>query len=93
MENGRHKVLNFQLAKLHPNLVNEILDQVFEKIDCAAKITIALGFVLQNIETREYRYFYAHENNTLFDKSILLCTEADLTTIQNKVNKQHIIEI
>ena len=33
------------------------------------------------------------KKNTLFDKSILLCTKADLTTIQNKVNKQDIIEI
>ena len=93
MENGRHKVFNFQLSKRDPNLVIEKLDQVFEKLDCAAKINIALVFVLRNIETSEYRYFYAHENNTLFDKSILLCTKADLTTIQNKVNKQDIIEI
>ena len=52
-----------------------------------------MQFVLSNIEAGEFRYFYAHENNTLFDKSMLLCTEADLTTIQNKVNKQDIIEI
>ena len=93
MENGRHKVFNFQLLKLDLNLVNEKLDQVFEKLDCAIKINIALGFVSRNLETSEYRYFYAHENNTLFDKSILLCTKADLTTIQNKVNKLDIIEI
>ena len=93
MENGRLKVFNFQLSKLDPNLVNEKLDQVFEKLDCAAKINIALGFVFRNIETSKYRYFYAHENNTLFDKSILLCTKADSTTMQNKVKKQDIIEI
>ena len=57
------------------------------------KIIIALGFVLRNIETGKYHYFYAHENNTLFDKSLLLFTQADLTTIQNKVNKQDIIEV
>ena len=34
---------------------------------CVAKINIALGFVLRNIETGEYRHFYAHENNTLFE--------------------------
>ena len=54
---------------------------------------MVVGFVLGSIETGDYRYLYAHENNTLFDKSILLCTKADLTTIQNKVNKQDIIEI
>ena len=64
-----------------------------EKLDCAAKIKIALGFVLCIIETGKYRYLYAHENKTLFDKSLLLCTKADLTIIQNKVNKQDIIEV
>ena len=49
--------------------------------------------MLRNIETGEYRYFYAHENNTLFDRSSLLSTKADLMTTQNKVNKQDIIEV
>ena len=52
-----------------------------------------MGFVLRNIEMSEYRYFYSHKNKTLFDKSVLLCTKADLTNIQNKVNKQDIIEV
>ena len=64
MENERHKVFNFHLSKLDPNLVNKKLDQFFEKLACAAKINIAFGFVLRNIETGEYCYFYAHENNT-----------------------------
>ena len=93
MENERHNVFNFQLSKLDSHLVNEKLDQVFEKLDCAENVKIALGFVLCNIESGEYRYFYAHENNTLFDKSMLLYTKADLTTIQNKVNKQDILEV
>ena len=41
IENGRHKAFNFQLSKLDPTLGNEELDQVFEKLDCAAKIIIA----------------------------------------------------
>ena len=49
--------------------------------------------MLPNIENGKYSYFYAHENNTLFDKPMLLCTEADLTTIQNKVNQQDIFEV
>ena len=84
MENGRHKVFNFQMSKLDTKIINEKLEEVFNKLDSAAKINIALGFVLRNIETGEYRYFYAHENNTLFQKSHLLCTKADLITIQEK---------
>ena len=70
MENGRrHKAFIFQFLKLDSNLVDENLDHVFEKLDCAAKITIALGFVLPSIEIGDYRFFYAHKNNTLFNKN------------------------
>ena len=67
MENGRHKVFNFQMSKLDTKLNNEKLEEVFYKLDSAAKIIIALGFVLRKVETGEYRYFYAHENNILFE--------------------------
>ena len=78
--------------KFDPDLVHQKLDQVFQNHDCAAKIYIALGLVLCNIKIGENRYFCAHENNKHFDKPMLLCTQADLTTIQNKVNKQNILE-
>ena len=70
MENGRHKVFNFQMSKLDSKIINEKLEEVFNKLDSAAKINIALGFVLRNVETGEYRYYYAHENNTLFKNRI-----------------------
>ena len=92
MENGRHKVFNFQMSKLDTKIINEKLEEVFNKLDSAAKINIALGFFLRNIETGEYRYFYTHESNTLFEKSHLLCTKADLITIQGKVEKIDIVE-
>ena len=72
MEIRRQKVFNFQLSKLNSNLDNEKLDHVFEKLDCAAKINIALALVLRNIEIGEYLSFYAHEINTFFHKSMLL---------------------
>ena len=49
--------------------------------------------MLYKVETEEYHYFYTNENNTHFDKSIVLSTDTDLMTIQNKVNKQDIIEV
>ena len=92
MKNGRHKVFNFQMSKFNTKLINEKLEEVFNKLDSAAKTNIALVFFLRNIETGEYRYFYAHENNNLFEKSYLLCTKADLIAIQGKVEKFDIVE-
>ena len=80
------------MSKLGTKRVNEKPEEVFNKLDSAAKINIALGFVLRNIETDEYQYFYAHENNIFFQKSHLLCTKKDLKTIQGKVEKFDIVE-
>ena len=55
MKNG----FNFQMSKLDTKIVNEKLEEGFNKLDSAAKIIIARGFVLRNIETGEHRYFYA----------------------------------
>ena len=92
MENGRHKVFNFQVSKLDTKIINEKLEEVFKKPDSAAKINTALEFSLRNVETGENRYFYAHENHTLFKKLHLLCTKADLITIQGKVQMFDIVE-
>ena len=91
-ENGTHKVFNFQMSKLDTKKINKKLEEVFNKLDSAAKINSSLGFVLRNTEAGEYRYFYAHENNTLFEKSHLLCTKADLITIKGKVEKVDIVQ-
>ena len=91
MENGRHKVFKFQMSK-DTKIINEKLEEVFNKLDSAAKISFSLGFILRNVETEEYRYYYAHENNILFEKSQLLCTKAELITIKGKVEKIDIVE-
>ena len=67
MENVRQKVLTFQMSKLDTKIINQKHTEVFNKLDSAAKINIALGFVLQKIVTSKCRYVYAHENNTLFE--------------------------
>ena len=85
IENVRRKVFNFQMSKLDTKIIKEKLEDVFNKLDSAAKINIALGFVLRNVETGEYRYYYAHENNTLFEKLHLLCTKENLISIQYKL--------
>ena len=63
------------MSKLDTKIINEKLEEVFNELNSAAKINITLGFVLRNNETGEYRYFYAHENNILFENSHLLCTK------------------
>ena len=92
MENGRHQVFNFNLSKLDPHEINKKLKEVFEKLNCAAKVNLALGFILRNVDTEEYRYFHAHENNTFLETSHLLCSKGDLVSLQDWIEKMDLVE-
>ena len=52
----------------------------------------AFGFILKNIEDGGFRYFYAHENNNLLDRSKLVCTHDDLAKLTDFLNKTEVIE-
>ena len=91
-EHGRQEVFNFSLSNLDTKKINEKLDQVFANLKCAAKVNLALGFILQNVETNEYRYYYPHENNLLLDRAFLLSNKNDLLNLQNEIEKLDLIE-
>ena len=50
MENGRHRVFNFAMSSFDMSLLNDKLDYVFKELKCAAKVNLAFGFVLKNVE-------------------------------------------
>ena len=93
LENARHKVFNYAVETLNETFVNEKLNQFFNNLKFAVKINLAFGFTLKNIEDGGFRYFYAHENNTLLDRSKLVCTHHDLTKLKEFLNKTDVIEI
>ena len=91
-EHSRHNVFNFSLSNLDTKEINEKLDEVFANLNCAAKLNLALGFLLQNIETNDYRYYYPHENNLLLDRAFLLSNRNNLINLQNEIEKLDLIE-
>ena len=91
-ERARHKVFNNAVETLNETIVNEKLDHFFSNLKCAAKVNLALGFILKFIEDGGFRYFYAHENNTLLDRPILMCTNDDLAKLKNFLNQTDVIE-
>ena len=74
-------------------MLKDKLDYVFKELKCAPKVNIAFGFVLKNIEDGMCRYFYAHENNTIMDKSKLVCTPDDIVNVKEKIQKMVIIDL
>ena len=92
LERARHKVFNYVADTLNETIVNEKLDHFFNNLKSAAKVNLAFGFILKNIEDGGFRYFYAHENNTLLDRSKLVCTHDVLAKLKDFLNQTDVIE-
>ena len=92
LERARHKVFNYAVEALNETIMNEKLDHFLKKLKCAAKVNLAFGFILKNIEDGGFRYFYAHENNTLLDRSKHVCTHDELAKLKDFRNKTDVIE-
>ena len=93
MENGRHRVFNFAMSSFDMSLLNDKLDYVFKELKCAAKVNLAFGFVLKNIEDGMCKYFYAHENNTIMEKSKLVSSPDDFVNLIENLQKMDIIDL
>ena len=87
LERARHKVFNYAVETLNETIVNEKLDHFFNNSKCAAKVNLALVFILKNIEDGGFRNFYAHENNTLLDRFKLVCTHDDFVKLNDFLKK------
>ena len=93
LEKRRHRVFNFAMSTFDNSLITRKLDLVFRGLNCAAKVNLAFGFVLKNVEDGSYRFFYAHENNTLMERSKLVCTPDDITNLKEKLQKMDIVDL
>ena len=87
MENGIHRIFNFAMSSFEVYLLNDKLDYVFKELKFDAKANLAFGFVIKNIEDGMCRYFYAHENNTIMEKSKLVCTPDDIVNLKEKITE------
>ena len=93
MENGRHRVFNFSMSSFDMPLLYDKLDCAFKEQKCAAKVNFAFGFVLKNIEDGMCSYFYAHDNNTIKERTNLVCTQADICNLKDRMQKVYFVEI
>ena len=92
LERARRKVFTYAVETLNETIVNEKVDHFFNNLRCAAKVNWAFGFFLKNIEDGGFRYFYAHQNNTLLDRSKLVCTHDDLAELTDFFDQTNVIE-
>ena len=92
VQKGRHSLFNFAINNLTAQVFEEKLDRVLDKLKCVAKLNLALGFILKNIEDGKFRYFFAHENNTLLEQSKLVSNKDDMTKLKEFLKKTDVSE-
>ena len=88
LERARQKVFSYAVETLNESLVNKELLQQFKK---SSKIEFGSWFHFEK-KDGGFRYFYAHENHTLLDRSKLVCSRDDLAKPKDSFNKTHVIK-
>ena len=92
IQKGRHIVFNFAVNNLTTQVIGADLDRVLYKLKCVAKLNVALGFILENMEDGKFRYFYAHENNTQLEQPKLVSNKDDRAKLRETLKKTDVIE-
>ena len=85
-------MFNFAVNNLTAQVIEEKLDRVLDKLKCVAKLNLALGFFLNTIADGKFRYFYAHEINTLLEQSKVVSNKDDMTKLKEILKKTDVIE-
>ena len=85
-------MFNFAVNNLTAQVIEEKLDRVLDKLKCVAKLNLALGSILKNNEDRKFRYFYAHENNTLLEQSKLVSNKDHMAKLKEILKKTDVID-
>ena len=78
LEQGDHVTFNFALAPFSIKKLHSKLDDVIGHLKYAAKINVASGFVMKNIEDSSCRFAYPQGKNSMLEKYKLLITGDDL---------------
>ena len=68
------------------------LDVVFDSLKYAAKLILAFGFVITNVEDESCRYYFEHEKTKVLERSKLVATTEDLSKIKNLLSNTDFIE-
>ena len=55
LERARHKVFSYAIENLKAEVVDEKLDHFYNNLKRAAKVNLAFGFILGNIEDGGFR--------------------------------------
>jgi hypothetical protein len=81
-------IYNFPLG--HTFDVDTLMKQASEIYDMenkSFKLNLTFGIILQNRETKEYRYFKPHKNNEVFQRPIYVTNRNDMKKLEQKLKE------
>ena len=82
-------IYNFDLSENLPNLV----DVIFRPQNNSFRINLSYGYILQNRNTGERRYFHSSMNNAAFlDTPFFVRTEADFIQFMEQTTQDNVLE-
>ena len=80
------------MNNLTAHVNEEKLNRFLDKLKCVAKLNLALDFILKNNEDGKFRYYNAHENNTLLEQSKLVSNKDDMAKLKEILKKTDVID-
>ena len=92
LEPPKRKIFKYSIEKLNGKIMDEKLDHFLNNLKCARKVKLLFEFFLRDTEDGIFRNFVAHGNNTLLDRSKLLCTKDNLTKQKHFLNETDVHE-
>ena len=87
LEKARQKVFIYAIEHSNTTLVDRKIYHLFNNRTCSGKVNLAVGIIL-----KRNTHFYAHENNTLFDRSKLACIRDDMAKQKDNLYRTDKIE-
>ena len=67
--------------------IGSMLHTVFHAQRNAFKINISFGFIINNVETQEKRYYYPSQNGFIFEQPLVVADEDDLQRVLQRVGE------
>ena len=92
IQKGKHSVFNFAVNNLTAQVMEEKLDRVLDKLKCVAKLNLALGFFLKNIEDGKFGDFLLMRTTPLLEQSKLVSNKDDKAKLKEILKKTDVIE-
>ena len=85
-QHNKYKIINKEIPTdyTYANLLNDLIELKTGMTD-AFRINIAFGFTLFNPKDEEYKYYYASNNNFLFETAYQISVNQDLKKFFHKV--------